>query len=112
MRYIPLRVYSVFSRGRGAVRPEDLASLMKKNNGVKCPKGAMAVTDPFSTMAWESFYRAAGKSGIKFLPGTEISLRGAGSVILFPLSIDGYFSMISSFNDKKFSMMKCVLVFL
>lgn len=106
MRYIPLRVYSVFSRGRGAVHPEDLSRLMKNSNG------AMAVTDPFSTMAWESFYRAAGKSGMKFLPGTEISLRGAGSVILFPLSIEGYFSMISSFNDKKLSMMKDVAAIL
>lgn len=102
MRYIPLRVYSVFSRGHGAVRPEDLVRLMKKSNG------PIAVTDPFSTMAWESFHRAAGKNGVKFLPGTEISLRGAGSVVLFPLSIDGYFSMISSFNTKKLSMMKDV----
>ncbi len=100
MKYIPLRVYSVFSRGKGAVLPSGLASLMKRGAGV------MAVTDPFSFLAWEKFYREARDNGLRFLPGMEISIRGSGSFLLFPRSPEGYFSVVSSYNKKKLTSMK------
>ena len=99
MKYIPLRVYSVFSRGNGAVSPSGLASLMRKGGGV------MAVTDPFSFLGWEKFHRAAKDNGLKFLPGMEISVRGFGSLLLFPRTPEGYFSIVSSYNKKRLTAM-------
>ena len=101
MRYIPLRVYSVFSGGKGSVSPAGLALLMKKG-------GVMAVTDPFSFLAWEKFYRSALDNGLRFLPGMEIALRGSGSLLLFPRSPEGYFSLVASYNKKKLASMKDV----
>ncbi len=100
MRYIPLRVYSVFSRGKGAVAPSGLSSLMKRGGGV------MTVTDPFSTLAWEKFYRTAEGNNLRFMPGMEIILRESGSLLLFPQTSTGYFSLIFSYNKKKFTPMK------
>ncbi|MEN8222052.1 MAG: hypothetical protein ABFR36_02230 [Acidobacteriota bacterium] len=99
MKYIPLRVYSVFSRGKGAVSPSGLASLMKKG-------GVMAVTDPFSFLAWERFYMSAKDRGLRFLPGMEIALRGSGSLLLFPRTPEGYFSLVASYNEKSLTSMK------
>ncbi len=100
MRYIPLRVYSVFSRGKGAVSPSGLSLLMKRGGGV------IAVTDPFSILAWEKFFRAAVDNGLRFIPGTEIVLRGSGSLLLFPQTPEGYFSVVSSYNKKMLTPMR------
>jgi len=100
MKYIPLRVYSVFSRGKGAVSPGGLAELMSRGGRV------MAVTDPFSFLAWEKFYREAVEKGVRFMPGMEISLRGSGSLLLFPQTPEGYYSVVASYNEKKMTAMK------
>jgi len=100
MKYIPLRVYSVFSRGKGAVSASGLSSLMKKGGRV------ITVTDPFSILAWEKFYRTAVDNNLRFMPGTEIALRGSGSLLLFPQTPEGYFSVVSSYNKKRLTPMK------
>jgi DNA polymerase III alpha subunit len=105
MKYIPLRVHSVFSNGRGVVRAAELANLMKKN---KLP--ALAVSDPFSLLGWEKFRHQASLHGLKFLPGMEVKLQKLGSLLLFPLSGPGYFSIVRSFNRKMFSRMPEVAV--
>ena len=105
MKYIPLRVHSVFSNGRGVVQAAELANLLKKN---KLP--ALAVSDPFSLLGWEKFHHQASLHGLKFLPGMEVKLQKLGSLLLFPLSGPGYFSIVRSFNQKVFSRMSEVAV--
>ncbi|MCP4221269.1 MAG: hypothetical protein GY765_41970 [bacterium] len=105
MKYVPLRVYSVFSRGKGAVDARVLGDFLKQRGGT-----SLAVTDAFSMVGWESFRKSAMERGLKFLPGMEIRLRKVGTLLLYPLSIKGYFSLVSSFNGKVFSKMDDVLV--
>lgn len=105
MKYVPLRVYSAFSRGKGAVDAAVLGDYLKPRN-----ISYLAVTDPFSLVGWESFHKEAAARGIKPLPGVEIRVRQTGSLLLFPLNVNGYFSLIASLNQKMFSRMEDVLV--
>lgn len=105
MKYVPLRIYSVFSQGKGAVDAAELGDFLAQRN-----VPAMAVTDPFGMASWESFRKEAVARGLKPLPGMEIRVRQMGAFVLFPLSTQGYFSLVHSFNNKVFSKMEDVLV--
>lgn len=105
MKYVPLRVYSVFSKGKGAVDAGELTFFLK-NRGIS----AVSVTDPFSVVSWESFRSEAFKQEMKPVLGMEIRVQHIGSLLLFPRTKKGYFSLISSLNQKIFSRMEDVLV--
>ena len=105
MRYVPLRVYSVFSRGKGAVDARTFAGFLKDRK-----ISSVAVSDPFSMLGWESFRNEAVKRDMKPLLGMEIKTQGLGSFVIFPLNSNGYISLISSFNSKLFSRMENVAV--
>ncbi len=107
MKYIPLRVHSVFSRGKGAVHAAEFADFLKVS---KVPY--VALSDPFSVIGWEHFYREANTRGLKPLLGMEIKLQRLGSLVMFPINADGYFSIVSSFNTKIFSKMQNVVAIL
>jgi DNA polymerase III alpha subunit len=98
MMYVPLRVYSVFSQGKGAVGAAALAQFLEKK---KIP--SLAIADPFSLIGWEYFYGEAERRGLKPLLGMEARLQNAGSLVLFPTSIRGYLSLVSSLNRKNFA---------
>ncbi len=100
MNYVPLRVYSVFSRGKGAVDAAALGGYAKAN---KIP--ALAVTDPFAMTGWEHFKHEADSCGLRPLLGMEVKLHHVGSILLFPRSLQGYFSLVASYNNKTFSKM-------
>jgi len=105
MKYIPLRVYSVFSRGYGAVHPVQFADFLKKKS-----VSSLAVSDPFTVIGWEWFRTAAVNKGLKPLLGMEIKLQRMGSLLLFPRTAEGYPPIVSSFNSKIFSAMEGVVV--
>jgi DNA polymerase III alpha subunit len=105
MKYVPLRVYSVFSCGKGAVAASGFADFLKARD-----IDFLAVTDPFSVIAWESFRQEAVARQMKPLPGMEIRVQRVGSLLLYPLTLKGYFSLVASFNDKVFSKLEDVLV--
>jgi DNA polymerase III alpha subunit len=96
VNYIPLRVHSVYSRGRGAVAAGELAETLTAQ-GVS----SLAVTDSFSLIAWESFYVQAKKFGMKPLLGVEIAIHPLGTLLLFPCSAKGYFELIAVMNQKQ-----------
>lgn len=104
MKYVPLRVYSVFSRGKGAVDARVLGEFLSQR-GVP----ALAVTDPFMMAGWECFREEAVKYNLKPLLGIEIRLRNIGALVLYPISVKGYFSLVSSYNRKVFSAMEDVI---
>ena len=105
MKYVPLRVYSVFSRGKGAVDAGGFADFLKARN-----INFLSVTDPFSVVGWESFRKEAVARDMKPLLGLEIRVQHVGSLLLYPLTLAGYFSLIASFNDKVFSRTEQVAV--
>ena len=90
MKYVPLRVYSVFSQGKGAVDAAELADYLKARE-----ISYLAVTDPFRVVGWESFRKEAAARGIKPLPGMEIRVQHIGSLVLYPVSVQGYFSLVA-----------------
>ncbi len=104
MKYVPLRVYSVFSRGKGAVGAGELGDFLKQRD-ISC----LAVTDPFSMAGWEIFRKEALERGMKPLLGTEIRIQNIGDFMFFPLTVKGYFSLVSSFNQKIFSKLEDVI---
>lgn len=101
MNYVPLRVYSVFSRGKGAVDASSLGDYAKANS---IP--ALAVTDPFAMIGWESFKHEADARGLRPLLGMEVKLHHVGAILLYPRSLKGYFSLVASYNNKTFSKME------
>ena len=105
MKYIPLRIYSVFSTGRGAVDAGVLGDFLKQRN-----VPALAVSDPFSMIGWESFRKEAISREMKPLLGMEIRVRDIGAMLLYPLNTRGYYSLVSSFNQKVFPKMDDVIV--
>ncbi|MCP4147452.1 MAG: DNA polymerase III subunit alpha [bacterium] len=104
MKYVPLRIYSVFSKGKGAVDAHVLGDFLRQRR-----VGSMAVTDPFSMAAWESFRKESVERGLKPLLGMEIRIRSVGALVLFPTTVKGYLSLASSFNRKVFSKMEDVI---
>jgi hypothetical protein len=95
MNYIPLRVYSVFSQGAGAVDAASLAEIMQQAGMPYLP-----LCDPMALTGWERFKQEAGKRQMKPVLGTEIILPEKGSLLLFPLSQTGYLSLVSCLNRR------------
>ena len=104
MNYIPLRTYSVFSQGQGVVDAASLAEIMQ-NAGLPF----LPLCDPMSLVGWEKFQGEAAKRKMKPLLGTEIVLPEKGSLLLFPLSQVGYFSLVSCLNRRALPALREVL---
>ena len=104
MNYIPLRVYSVFSQGQGAVDAASLAELMQQAGLPFLP-----ICDPMALTGWERFQKEAGARQMKPVLGTEIILPEKGSLLLFPLSQSGYLSLVSCLNRRALPAMREVL---
>jgi len=104
MNYVPLRVYSVFSQGAGAVDAAGLADVLQKAGLPYLP-----LCDPMALTGWERFKKEADKRGLKPLLGTEIILPEKGSLLLFPLSQTGYLSLVSCLNRRALPVLREVL---
>ena len=96
MTYIPLRVYSVYSKGEGVVSAKALAEALQRQ-GV----GHLAVCDPLSLLAWEAAQVEAEKAGLRPLLGLEIPLREKGDLLVFPRSRRGYLSLVACLNQRR-----------
>ena len=109
MNYIPLRVYSVFSQGQGAVDAASLGDIMERAGLPYLP-----LCDPMSLVGWERFRKEAVRRGLRPLLGTEIKLPEKGALLLFPLSGQGYLSLVSCLNRRALpaSLRDLVAVFL
>jgi DNA polymerase III alpha subunit len=104
MNYIPLRVYSVFSQGAGAVDAAGLADVLQKAGLPYLP-----LCDPMALTGWEKFRNEAGKRQMKPVLGTEIILPEKGSLLLFPLSQAGYLALVSCLNRRSLPALREVL---
>jgi len=104
MNYIPLRTYSVFSQGQGVVDAASLAEIMQKAGLPYLP-----LCDPMALTGWERFKEEADQHGLKPVLGTEIVLPEKGSLLLFPRSQAGYFSLVACLNRRALPALREVL---
>lgn len=95
MKYIPLRVHSVYSKGRGGAVLEELASLVL---GKKLP--AAALSDIENLYAWGRWNRVARETGFAPLFGCEIEVKKQRFLFIVK-NREGYWNLMEILNRKK-----------
>ena len=95
--YIPLRIHSVYSKGKGAASLEELASWLALR---KYPRAAL--TDLENLYGWGRWKRVA--RGRDFFPlfGCELEIRGRRFVFLVK-SREGYWNLMDILNRREIS---------
>jgi len=104
--FIPLRVHSVYSKGRGGVTLQELAFWV-------CQKrlSSAALTDMGNLYGWGEWKRAAAEYGFTPLFGCEIELQGKGFLFLVK-NREGYWNLMEIFNRKEMKETKGLVVIL
>jgi len=93
--YIPLRIHSVYSKGKGAATLEELASWLALR---KYPRAAL--TDLGNLYGWGRWRRVARGRGFSPLFGCELEIRGRRFVFLVK-SREGYWNLMDTLNHKE-----------
>ncbi|MHB8054342.1 MAG: DNA polymerase III subunit alpha [Candidatus Aminicenantales bacterium] len=93
--YIPLRVHSTFSRGRGGAAVDELAREFARN---RLPAGALA--DIENLYGWPQWKRAAAGAGFSPLFGCEIEV-GGETFLFLVRSRDGYGNLMEILNRRR-----------
>src|SRR5512135_118536 len=92
--FVPLRVHSVFSRGRGSVTLEEAAGWA---GAQRLP--AAALTDIGNIYGWGQWKRIAPAAGFKPVFGCELAIGGRRFVFLVKTR-DGYSNLMEIFNRR------------
>ncbi len=92
--FIPLRLHSVYSRGKGSVTLEEALRWMSRG---RVP--AAALSDEGNLYGWGAWKRTAAAGGFKPLFGCELEVGGRRFVFLVK-SREGYWSLMDIFNAK------------
>ena len=93
--FIPLRLHSVYSRGKGSATLEEAASWVSRKG---LPAAALA--DIENLYGWAKWKRAAGARGFRPLFGCEIEIDGWQFVFLVK-NREGYWNLMEIFNQKE-----------
>ena len=93
--FIPLRVHSVYSKGKGGITPGELASWVCK---MKLPSAAL--TDIENLYGWGRWKRAALASGLTPLFGCEVEIQEKKFHFLVK-SKEGYWNLMGILNRKE-----------
>ena len=93
--FVPLRVHSVYSRGKGGATLEELAWWSSRQ---KVP--AAALSDTGNLYGWAKWKRAARVGGFRPLYGCELELEGERFLFLVK-SREGYWNLMEIFNRKE-----------
>jgi len=93
VNYLPLRVHSIFSRGRGAVTAAELALYLRRQG-----LPYLAVCDPLSVIAWEYFREEAERNKLAFVPGLEVNAGRSGEILVFPVGKEGLPTLLGLHN--------------
>lgn len=91
---MPLRIHSVFSKGRGSITLRELASW-----GTQKRLPALALSDVGNLYGWGKWKRMALKSGIRPLFGCEVELEGRAYLFLVK-NREGYWNLMEILNRK------------
>lgn len=93
--FVPLRVHSVYSRGRGSATLEELSFWAARR---KLP--AVALSDIGNIYGWAKWKRAAGGGGVSPLFGCELEAGGRHFLFLVK-SREGYWNLAEILNRKE-----------
>jgi DNA-directed DNA polymerase III PolC len=92
--FIPLRVHSVYSRGKGSATVEEIASWVSRQ---RLPAAALADIENLS--GWAKWKGAAEAWGVRPLFGCELEVAGRQLVFLVK-NREGYWNLMEIFNQK------------
>ena len=95
--HIPLRVHSVYSKGKGSATLKELPSWVCRT---KLPSAAL--TDIGNLYGWGEWKRAALENGFTPLFGCEMEVEGKRFLFLVK-SREGYWNLMETFNRKRIS---------
>src|SRR5512140_2840695 len=93
--FVPLRIHSVYSRGRGSVTLEEAAGW---TGGKGLPAAALA--DTGNIYGWGKWKRIAPAGGVKPIFGCELEIGGRRFVFLVKTR-EGYSNLMEIFNRKE-----------
>ena len=93
--FIPLRVHSVYSKGKGAATLEELALWVSQR---KLPSAAL--TDIENLYGWGKWKRVAAERGFSPLFGCEIEIQGKRFLFLVK-SREGYWHLMEILNQRE-----------
>jgi DNA-directed DNA polymerase III PolC len=93
--FIPLRIHSVYSRGKGSVTLEEALGWLGRR---RVPAAALA--DVGNLYGWGKWKRAAEAGGFKPLFGCELE-RGGGKFVFLVRGREGYGNLMEIFNRKE-----------
>ncbi|MGB2907954.1 MAG: DNA polymerase III subunit alpha [Candidatus Aminicenantaceae bacterium] len=94
MMFIPLRVHSVYSKGRGGVLLRELADWAVREN-----LPAAALSDLENLYGWARWKRAAQESGLRPMFGCELEL-GERRFLLLVKEREGYWTLMETLNGR------------
>jgi len=94
MMFIPLRVHSVYSKGRGGVLLRELAAWAVREN-----LPAAALSDLENLYGWARWKRAAQESGLRPVFGCELEL-GERRFLLLVKEREGYWTLMETLNGR------------
>jgi error-prone DNA polymerase len=92
--FIPLRLHSVYSRGKGSATLEEAAAWVSRK---RLP--ATALTDIENLYGWAKWKRVAEAWGVRPLFGCELEIAGRQFVFLVK-NREGYWNLMEIFNQK------------
>ncbi|MGD9345420.1 MAG: DNA polymerase III subunit alpha [Candidatus Aminicenantes bacterium] len=104
--FIPLRVHSVYSKGKGGATLEDLASWSSQRN-----LSHSALTDKENIYGWGRWRRKALECGFQPIFGCEIDLEGQTFLFLVKTE-EGYCNLMEILNRKKLTKAEGLVVVL
>ena len=93
--FVPLRIHSVFSRGRGSVTLEEAAGWAARGG---LPAAALA--DAGNIYGWAKWKRLAAAAGFKPIFGCELE-RGGRRFVFLVKSREGYGNLMEIFNGRE-----------
>ncbi|MBN1223860.1 MAG: DNA polymerase III subunit alpha [Candidatus Aminicenantes bacterium] len=92
--FVPLRVHSVYSKGKGSITLRELASWVSRN-----ALPASALSDVANLYGWGKWKRAALESGFRPLFGCEVELEGRTYLFLVK-NREGYWNLMEILNRR------------
>jgi len=93
--FIPLRLLSVYSRGKGSATLDEASAWVARKG-----MGAAALTDIENLYGWAKWKRAAEARGFRPLFGCELEIGGRTFVFLVQ-SREGYWNLMEIFNQTR-----------
>ncbi len=93
--FIPLRVHSTYSKGKGGTTLQELASWVSQ-----CRLAAAALTDIENIYGWNEWKKIALDSGFNPVFGCEIKLQGK-SLLFLVKNRKGYWNLMEILNQRK-----------